>query len=117
MQTDARGNARNIRFLIHDTSGPFLSAAVGHHMIAWSCVLSLSTGFSLLHSSLTDDEIKKWDRQEYHSLRRYAHDFWLQHLQRYGQCQADLTFRHLSVLVEPLRRLLDARRHLERPER
>ena len=106
----------NVRFLIHDTSGPFLSAAVGHHMIALSCVLSLSAIFSILHPCITDDEMKKRIVNECYSLYPYAYDFWLQHLVRYGQCQADLTSRQFSVLVEPLQRLLDARRHLERPE-
>ena len=85
-------------------------------MIALSCVLSLSASFSIFHPSITDDEMKKRIINECHSLHPYAHDFWLQHLRSFSQCQADLTSRHFSVLIEPLRRLHDARKDLERPE-
>ena len=85
-------------------------------MIALSCVISLSSNFSIFHPSTTDHEMRMRMINECHSLHPYAHDFWLQHVERYGQCQADLTSRHFNVLIEPLRKLLDAKRTLEMPE-
>ena len=81
-------------------------------MIALSCVLSLSASFSIFHPSITDDEMKTGIINECHSLHPYAHEFWLHHLERYSQCQAELTSRQFGVLIEPLRTLLDARRDL-----
>ncbi len=80
-------------------------------MVALSCVLSLNTGFTLFHPSISEDEIRIRLVREFHSLFPYAYEFWVQHLVHYVQSPTSQK-RHLETLFNHLQGLVKAKRTL-----
>ena len=80
-------------------------------MVALSCILSLNTGFTLFHPSISEDEIRIRLVREFHSLFPYAHEFWIQHLVHYVQSPigqkgpSGPLFNQLQLMVEAKRTL------------
>jgi len=99
---------RFYRFMLHTTSGPFITALNAHKSISSTLVSYLCSSFALIDPQVQNEEKVVDIAKGIHGLHLYANDFWVEHLLEYIEVNTELDQRMLDPVLERVLDLCDA---------
>jgi hypothetical protein len=97
------------RFLLEDTSGPFLSPITSHYDIAFSCIAHMISSLDFVNPTVSDEELLQRVGYGYFGLHNYANEYWIEHLLSYASDNQGLSSDSADPLCAQISRL--AARH------
>lgn len=94
------------RYILHQTSGPFLKESDAHLTVSFACASYLSTSHCLIDSRYSEEEQVLRVAKGFHGLHLYAHEFMLKHILRYAELQSFSKLEFSEALATRLEKLL-----------
>ena len=93
------------RYILHIDSGPFLRKDIAHRNIAFSCAAYLTSSLCFIEPTISEYENRLRVVKGYHSLHRYAQEYWFEHLLEFARLRSTLTLSSDNDLIERVRAL------------
>lgn len=87
------------RYILSESSGPFLRYSIAHYHLAFSCMSYLRSIKYFTDCDTTQDALKIRVIKGFHGLHHYANEFWFQHLLQYAKCEDPMKDDELDELV------------------
>jgi hypothetical protein len=93
------------RYILHQTSGPFLQERDSHLTISFACANYLSTSHCLISHQCSEEEQVLRVAKGFHCLHLYAHEYLVRHVLRYAELQSHSSSTFSEALSKQLQRL------------
>jgi hypothetical protein len=87
------------RYILSESSGPFLRYNEAHYHLAFSCMSYLRSARYFIEPDVTRIDQKLRVMKGFHGLHRYANEFWFQHLLQYAKCDDPVENDELDMLI------------------
>jgi hypothetical protein len=90
----------NYRYILNESSGPFLQYSTAHYHLAFSCMNYMRSTALFINPNSTDNALKVRVIRGLHGLHHYSNEFWFHHLLQYAKAGDPVEDDQLDLLVE-----------------
>jgi len=102
------------RYLLDQSSGPFIDYCLAHQQIAFSCITYLNSNLDFIPSAIeqkTPGVLETLIINRYNGLHQYANNFWIDHVLAYSRAGGKIS--NCKHLVHAFKQLLNIPRRKE----
>lgn len=102
------------RYLLDQSSGPFIDRCLAHQQIAFSCISYLNSNLDLIPSTIeekTQSVLETLIINRYNGLHQYSNKFWIDHVLAYLRAGGKIS--SCKYLAQAFKQFMTVRRKIE----